>query len=325
MVGVSLVVLSGWGGHISLGQFGISGVAAMVAGNLVAHVNADFFVVIVVSGLVGALVALLVGLPALRIRGQFLAVTTLAMAVALDQYFLNTDTFPQFIPENGVQRPLLLQRFELNNFYNLYLVCLCFLAASILVTHGVRNARAGRVLIGTRDNERAAESAGVPTTRVKLSGFILAGTIAGVAGGLDVLLLGSLNPGSFPGIDSITVFVYAVIGGLGSVAGALSGVLLFKFLETQTWLGQFRVAVSGVVAMYVLIAFPGGIGQVLYSLRDRLLRLVASRRNILVPSLVADSELARTRGSDDLLTTMAAGQAYPAKAQQLAATEGAGR
>jgi branched-chain amino acid transport system permease protein len=310
MVGVSLVVLSGWGGHISLGQFGIAGVAAMIAGNMFAHWNADFFLVMFVSGVVGGVVALLVGLPALRIKGQFLAVTTLAMAVALDQYFLNTDTFPQFIPSNGVPRPLLLQRFDLGNYYNLYLVCLAFLALSILATYGVRRARSGRVLIGTAANERAAASAGVPTTRVKLSGFVLAGIIAGVAGALDVLLLGALNPGAFPGIDSITVFVYAVIGGLGSVPGVLSGVLVFKWLETQSWLGQFEQAVSGIVALYVLIAFPGGIGQFFYGLRDRVLRLVASRRDILVPSLVADraAGMVPEQGeSDDLLTQMATG------------------
>lgn len=310
LIGVSLVVLTGWGGHISLGQFGIAGVAAMVAGNLVAHFNLDFFLIMLISGVVGAAVALLVGLPALRIKGQFLAVTTLAMAVALDQYFLNTDTFPQFIPQNGVARPLLLQRFDLNNFYELYLTCLAFLALAILVTRGLRKARGGRVLIGTRDNERAAQSAGVPTTRVKLAGFVVAGIIAGVAGAFDVLLLGSLNPGSFPALDSMTALVYAVIGGLGSVTGTLIGVLFFKFLETQTWLGQFRQAVPGIIVLYVLIAFPGGIGEVVYKVRDRLLRVVAARRGLIVPSLLADKRQGAANAEEqvDLLTAIAAGR-----------------
>ncbi len=311
MVGVSLVVLSGWGGHISLGQFGIAGVAGMVAGNLVARVNLDFFFIIFIAGVVGAGVALLLGLPALRIKGQFLAVTTLAAAVALDQYFLNTDTFPQFIPANGVPRPLLLQRFNLqDNYYELYLVCAVFLGLSVLVTVGLRRARAGRVLIGTRDNERAAESAGVATARVKLAGFVVAGVIAGVAGALDILLLGSINPGDFPAQDSITMFVYAVIGGLGSVGGMLIGVLFFKFLETQTWLGTYRVAVDGVIALYVLIAFPGGIGQVVYNVRDRILRLVAARRGLIVPSLLADKrqvEGVEAPGEEDLLASLVSG------------------
>jgi branched-chain amino acid transport system permease protein len=292
MVAVSLVVLTGWSGNISLGQFGIAGVAAMLAGNMVARWNVDFFAVIAVSGAAGAAIALMVGLPALRIKGLFLAVTTLALAQALDQYFLNTNTFPQFIPANGVTRPYIWQRFNLNNNYDMYFTCLVFLGLAILVTMGMRKARAGRVLIATRDNERAAQSAAVPTTNVKLAGFAIAGIIAGVAGALDVFLLGALNPGSFPAVDSITVFAYSVIGGLGSVTGALIGVLLFKFLETVTAFGTYRLAISGAALLWVLSVVPGGLGQVLYSLRDRLLRMVADRRGILVPSLVADKRQA---------------------------------
>jgi hypothetical protein len=104
--------------------------------------------------------------------------------------------------------------------------------------------------------------------------------------------------------------VYAVIGGLGSVTGTLIGVLFFKFLETQTWLGQFRQAVPGIIVLYVLIAFPGGIGEVVYKLRDRLLRVVAARRGLVVPSLLADKRqgAASADEQDDLLTAIAAGR-----------------
>jgi branched-chain amino acid transport system permease protein len=287
MVAVSLVVLTGWGGHISLGQFGIAGVAAMVAGNLVSRWNTDFLIVMLASAATGAVVALLVGLPALRIRGLFLAVTTLAFALALDQYFLNQNTFPKLIPGN-VNRPLLLKRFDLERPYVMYATCLVFLGAAILLAHGVRKARAGRVLIAARDNQRAADSAAVPTTAVKLSGFMLSGAIAGVAGGLYMFLLSALSPGAFPPADSITVFSYAVIGGLGSITGALIGVVLFKFLESVTALGSWRLLLNGVVLLIVLYFFPGGLGQIFFSVRDRLLRRVANRRGILVPSLVAD-------------------------------------
>ncbi len=309
MVGVSLVVLTGWAGQISLGQFGIAGVAGLVAGNMVAHWNADFFFVMAVSGVVGAAVALLVGLPALRIKGLFLAVTTLALAIALDQYFLNQATLPQLIPASGVSRPLLLQRFDLNSEYEMYLVCLGFLALSILATVGLRKARAGRVLIGIKDNERAAASAAVPTTHIKLAGFVVAGVIAGMAGALDVLILQALNPGSFPPVDSITVFAYSVIGGLGSVAGALIGILCFKYLESITALGQVHLLISGAALLWVLSVLPGGLGQVVYNVRDRLLRMVADRRGILVPSLVADKRKAVEAAPEDrdLLASLAAG------------------
>ncbi|MGH9307185.1 MAG: ABC transporter permease, partial [Acidimicrobiales bacterium] len=299
LIGISLVVLTGWGGNISLGQFGIAGVAALVAGNLVARWNVDFFLVMIAAAVAGAVVALLVGLPALRIKGLFLAVTTLAVALALDQYFLNSNTLPQLIPRNGVRRPMLWQRFSLDHPYVMYATCLAVVGLAILVCAGVRKARAGRVLIATRDNQRAADAVAVPTTAVKLSGFVLAGTIAGVAGALDVLLLQALNPGSFPTIDSITAFSYAVIGGLGSITGALVGIFTFKYLETLTFLGTARLAINGAALLVVLYFLPGGLGQLLYGLRDRLLRRVADRRHILVPSLVADKRSADTDHSAD--------------------------
>lgn len=309
IVGVSLVVLTGWLGQISLGQIGIAGVAGVVAGNLVARYNVDFFAVMAAAAVAGAVVALLVGLPALRIKGLFLAVTTMALAVALDQYFLNDATFPQFVPSTGVTRPLLLQRFPLSSNYAMYLVCLAFLGLAILVARGMRKARAGRALIAINDNDQAAASAAIAATRVKLAGFVVAGMMAGVAGGLDILLLRALNPGSFPPQDSITVFVYSVIGGLGSVAGVVTGVLFFKWVESFTWLGQYHQVVSGVVALWVLSAVPAGLGKILYDLRDRGLRLVADRRGLIVPSLVADKRKAGAGPPerDDLLATLAAG------------------
>ncbi len=221
--------------------------------------------------------ALVVGLPAMRIKGLFLAVTTLAFAIALDTYFLNQNTFPQFV-QGHVKRGLLWERFDMEDNYVMYLVCLAFLALSILAAIGVRKARNGRVLIATRDNQRAADAASVPTTGVKLSGFILAGAIAGVAGALLVMLIRGLSVGTFNPVDSITVFSTAVIGGLGSITGAIMGVLLFKYLETLTFLGDLRLAINGAGLLVVLYLLPGGLGQLLFNGRDRILKRIADRR-----------------------------------------------
>jgi branched-chain amino acid transport system permease protein len=287
MVGVSLVTLTGWGGHISLGQFGIAGVGAVVAGNLVGRSHADLFVALIAAGLAGAAIALVVGLPALRIQGLFLAVTTLAFAIALDSYVFNPNRFGWLLPKDVV-RPFLWDRFDLESNYAMYMLCLGFLGLSILAAISVRKARAGRVVIATRDNQRAADAAAVPTTNVKLAAFIISGVIAGVAGGLHVMLLHRLGLHSYDPIDSLTVFSTAVIGGLGSISGAIAGVLVFRYLETITALGDLRLAITGTGLLVVLYALPGGFGQVIMSTRDRYLRWVARRRDILVPSLVAD-------------------------------------
>ncbi|MCU1378767.1 MAG: ABC-type branched-chain amino acid transport system, permease component [Acidimicrobiales bacterium] len=275
MVAVSLVVLTGWGGHISLGQFAIVGCGAVAAGNILERWDVDMFVVLVAAGAVGALVALLIGLPALRIRGLFLAVTTLAFAVALDSYFLNPTNFPEYVPDE-VHRPVLWQRFDLESQLAMYYLCLAFLVLTVLACAGVRRSRSGRVLLATRDNVRAAGAAAVPTTRVKLTTFVFSGTIAGVAGGLYVLLQHGARAGSFQPSMSLDVFSMAAIGGLGSVSGALLGVFTFRFLS-KVLTGELRMAVTGAGLLFVLLALPGGLGQFVTDGRDRLLRLLPDR------------------------------------------------
>ncbi|CAN5627988.1 hypothetical protein BH20ACT2_BH20ACT2_00270 [soil metagenome] len=286
IAGVSLVVLTGWGGHISLGQFAFLGIGAVVGGNLISN-GVDLFLALLAAGAAGGVAALIVGLPALRIKGLFPAVTTLAFAVALDSWFLNPTERASILPDIP-RNPILWKRFDLDSNYALYLLALVFLGLAVLAAIGVRKARSGRVVIATRDNERAADASAVPTTNVKLSAFLLSGVIAGIAGVFHIMALGQLGQSSYPPEDSLDLFTTAVIGGLGSLSGAITGVLAFKMLETWQFLAEYRLIVTGVGLLVVLYAFPGGIGQLMFSVRDRYLRWVADRRNIIVPTLVAD-------------------------------------
>ncbi len=297
MVAVSLVVLTGWGGNISLGQFAIVGVGGIVAGNLVVRFNLDIFVVLAVAGVAGGLIALVVGLPALRIRGLFLAVTTLAFAVALNSYFLNPNNFPSFV-QSDVNRPILWQRFDLGDQLAMYYFVLALLVLTILVATAVRGTRVGRVLIATKDNQRAASAASVPTTAVRLTGFVFSGFIAGIAGALFVLQITGAAAGTFQPAMSLDVFAMAVIGGLGSIFGAMSGVFLFKWLETVIS-GQARLLVTGAGLLLVLMVIPGGIIQPLMNLRDRGLRWVARQRGIHVPSLLEDKRTDEAEADED--------------------------
>jgi branched-chain amino acid transport system permease protein len=290
IVTVSLVELTGWGGHISLGQFAIVGVGAIAYGNVVTRWNVDMFVVLLIGGAAAGIVALLIGLPALRIRGLFLAATTLAFAVALDSYFLNPNNFPRFIPES-ISRPVLWNRFDLSSEWAMYYVCLGFLVVTIFAALGIRKARSGRALMATRDNQRAAAAASVPTTAAKLTGFVLSGVVAGIAGGLYILVLRGAGAGTFQPAMSIEVFSTAVIGGLGSIFGALLGVFTFRALE-QVLSGQLRLAITGTGLLVILYVLPGGFGQAVFAVRDKILRRIAARRGLLVPSLVADRRAA---------------------------------
>jgi ABC-type branched-subunit amino acid transport system ATPase component/ABC-type branched-subunit amino acid transport system permease subunit len=274
---VSLVVLSGWGGTISLGQQALVGVGAVAAGNLIMHTNTDLFLSLGAAGLAGAAIALVLGLPALRVRGMYLAVTTMAFAIAANDFFFNPTNFPRFLPAS-VLRPALWKRFNLHNESDLYFLCLGVLLFVIVLTQGIRQARAGRAVIATRDNLRAAEAAGVPSTRVRLGAFALAGMIAGVAGGLYVVILGGVGYQTFPPSDSILVFSMAVIGGLGSISGALCGVALIE------WLGiafpDAQLVLTGLGMVVLLMFFPSGLAGAFAWGRDHVLSLIARRRGL---------------------------------------------
>jgi branched-chain amino acid transport system permease protein len=296
LVAMSLVVLTGWGGNISLGQFGIVGIGAMAAGNLLTRWNIDLFVGMAAAMAAGALVAVAIGLPALRIRGLYLAVTTIAFAVALDSYFLNPVNFSSFVPDTTIA-PVLWKRFDMSSQWVRYEFCLAVVMVAALTVRALRRSRAGRVMIGTRDNERAAAALAVPTTRVKLQTFVFSGALAGLAGALYVLVLSPVGAGqgTFPATSSIEVFSYAVIGGLSSISGAMSGVFFFRLLDftlAKQFSGQvvtiLRYTLSGAGLLFILYFLPGGLWQFVQARRDQLLRRIAERRGLVVPSLVAD-------------------------------------
>jgi branched-chain amino acid transport system permease protein len=169
----------------------------------------------------------------------------------------------------------------------MYFLCLSFLVLFVFLARGVRRSRAGRVLIASRDNRRAAEAASVPTTGVILSGFVFSGMLAGIAGGLHVIVLHGVRVGSYQPVQSLEVFAMAVIGGLGSVGGVLLGVFALRAIQNIGSQGT-RLLITGTSLLAVLLVLPGGLGQGAFAVRDRFLKLVAKRRGVLVPSLVAD-------------------------------------
>lgn len=299
LAALSLVVLSGWAGTVSLGQFGIVGIGAIVGGDLMMHLNLDLFLSMLVAGAAGAALALVLGLPALRVRGLYLAVTTLAFAVAANDFFYNPSNFSKELP-SSVLRPILWKRFALHGEGDLYLVCVGMLLLGIVLTKGLRDAVAGRAVIATRDNLRAAEAAAVPTTRLRLTAFMISGLIAGVAGALYVVILGAAGYQTFPPGDSITVFAMVVIGGLSSIGGSLAGVALIQWIGIEV--PKLQLLLTGVGLLVILMFFPAGLAGLYERVRDKLLVTIARRRG-LDTSVWADAAdtagaavTARTRG-----------------------------
>ena len=277
MAALSLVVLTGWSGTVSLGQAGIVGVGGVVAANLIAKANLDLFLTIAASAVAGAVVAVLIGLPAFRVKGMFLATTTLAFAVAMESYLVNPTNFPAWIP-GSYDRPVLWKHLDLRGERPMYYLCLAAIVLVVLVVHTTSRTRTGRVLRATRDNARAAAAMAVPTVRVQLAGFVLAGVIAGVAGALHATLLRGVGYQTYPVQTSILVFSMAVIGGISSLSGTLAGVAFVQILILAV--PRLALVFTGAALLVVLYAAPGGIGQVLERIRDRVVRRAAARRGI---------------------------------------------
>jgi branched-chain amino acid transport system permease protein len=287
IIGLSLVVLTGWGGQISLGQMAFVGVGGAVAGYLTTARGWDLMAATIIAGLVGAAWALVVGLPALRIRGLFLAVTTLAFALTTSAYFLNSG-YIRWLPTSRIERPALLGIIDIDTETRFYYFVLVGFVAVLLLVRNVRRSRTGRVLIGTRDNERGVQAYGVNPVLSKVTAFGISGFLAAYAGSLFVHHQHALGTTAFLPTASLQVFAMVVIGGLGSVPGALIGAAYVRGIE---WFmpAQVKFLASGFGLLLVLLTIPGGLARLVYDARDWVLRRVARRRGLLVPALLTDT------------------------------------
>lgn len=283
IVAISLVILTGWAGQVSLGQFGLVGLGAGVSGWLITSYHASVLLSLVASTLMGIAAALVIGIPALRIRGIYLAAVTLAFAVPASTFFLSSLHFPSFAP-TLVTPPLLFGRYDLSQPRDFYYFCLLFVIVAFGVARYFRNSRIGRAAIAVRDNERMAAAVSVSATRVRLIAFGLSGALSGIAGSLFLLASRGIPFGGFAPVLSLEAFTMVVVGGMGSLWGAILGAL-YVYLA-QYFLGAtslLLVTGGGVVA--VLSLAPGGFADLAYRLRDRLLRTVL-RLHHLSPNLV---------------------------------------
>ena len=281
IVAVSLVVLTGWAGQISLGQFAIAGLGATVTGDLVSRTGADLLFALIAGAAAGMLVAVLIGIPALRVRGLFLGVTTLAFAVPLSTFALNPANFSGLIPQQ-VERAVVLSRFDLHDERTLYYFCLVVLILAMVCVTGIRRARPGRSMVAVRDNERAAAARGINVSRTKLAAFAVSGALAGLAGGLHAVVLDGVRAGSFTPAMGFEAFSMLVLGGATSLGGALTGAVFLRYAQ-YALAGGTQLIVTGAGVLFVLLVLPGGLAQVTAGLRKRAFGLVARLRRIELP------------------------------------------
>ena len=306
MIGIGLVMLTGWAGQVSLGQMAVAGLSGAAAGwfctNFTDPVIGGTIVAMVIGGVAGALVTAAIGMPTLRVRGLTFAVMSLAFALVTSKYLLNTGYSPlqHWLPDwfaggNQIPRPSVLS-IAGHNFVSLdsetrfYWMTLLVLGVVVYAARGLRSSRTGRVLIGVRENERAAESYSVNTRRTLLLAFGISGFVTGVAGALFQLQQQSISVVLFDPAAGLQVFAMVVVGGLGSIGGAVLGAVYV--FGAQYWLPpEWGFLSTGVGMLLVLLLMPGGLGAALGDVRDGALRWYARRRGIRVPSLLADTRV----------------------------------
>ena len=273
ILGLSLVVLTGWAGQVSLGQIGFFAIGSALGAKATQDWNLDLSLALVLVAAVGGVVAIVVGLPALRRRGLELAVITLAFALATTSYFLNREFFT-WVPDGRIQRPPLFGRISIDSPTAMYYLCLAVLVAAMIGLHGVRRSRTGRALIALRDNERGAQAYALNATRVRLVAFAMSGALASVAGCLLSQHEQAFDPSLFDPFQNLTVFTMVIVGGVAAPSGAVLGALYL--LGTRWFLpSDWQLLASGVGVLIVLMVLPEGLGGLLYRVRDRFLHHVS--------------------------------------------------
>ena len=286
IVALSLVVLTGWAGQVSLGQFAFVAVGGVLGGALTANVGLPFWLAVPLAAALTAGFAVIVGLPALRIKGLFLAVTTFAFAVAVRSLLFEARYFDWLLPD-AVERPTLLF-FDFGDEKSMYFLCVAALVAAIVVVVNVRKSRFGRVLIALRESEQNVAAFGIAATRMRLAAFAFSGALAGFSGAIFAHQQRGLNADSFGATASIDIFVLAVLGGIGSVNGALLGSLYVNVTKYFITSPLFAGIVGSGGTLLLLYISPGGLVSLVAKFRDACLRIVAQRRQLVVPSLFAD-------------------------------------
>jgi ABC-type branched-subunit amino acid transport system ATPase component/ABC-type branched-subunit amino acid transport system permease subunit len=271
VVGLSLSVLTGLGGQLSLGQFAIAAAGAVAAVG-VAHDGGSVLVGLAIAALVGALVSVLIGIPALRVSGLLLAVATLAFALSMRGFILKQE-LPLGFGESTITNSATLVGTTIDSGRTQAYLALAVLALMLLLVANIDRSSFGRLLVALRDNEDAARAFSVAAPVRKLQAYAVAGAIAGIGGGLFAFTQTVVTAGTFPADTSIVVTVMVVVGGAGLVAGPLLGavVAIPTLINTSP-------AASGVLTLawlMLILYYPNGVAGLLRPIRERVLAVVA--------------------------------------------------
>ena len=297
MAAISLVVLTGWVGQISLGQAGLVGVGAYATGHLVQGLRLTFPVNLIWAGAVGAVVAIALGVVAVRVRGLYLAVATLIFSWMASEYLFRQD----WLTKNGTinlkpfGEPGTFPYFDWTSRRTYFYAAWAAVAAATYLAANVRDSKTGRAFFAVRGSEVAAASMGISVVRTKLTAFAISGALAGMAGNLLIIRDQTVSPDAFKVEVSLFFLAVAVVGGLASLGGAIAAAMLFAalnevFFRVSAFTGWLEV-VPPVLLTLALLAYRGGLAAV----PDMVRKLLGDRLDRFTEPLKRTADAAGTR------------------------------
>jgi branched-chain amino acid transport system permease protein len=274
VLALSLVVLVGFGGQTSLAQMAFAGVAGFALSKLAMRWDIPFPIAPILAALIAAVFGVLVGFPALRVRGSNLAIVTLAGGVAVSEFVFKNPEFIGDASTGGAQIPnpklggwdfgLILGSNASRPIFGIFLVAVTLLLAIAVVN--LRRSASGRRMLAVRTNERAASAAGINVAGSKLEVFALSSFIAGAGGCLIAYRFGSVSDASFGTVASLTTLAVAYLGGITCVSGAVAagitataGVAFFAMAKITGSLGDWEALIGGVLLILTAVLNPEGI------------------------------------------------------------------
>ncbi len=256
ILAMSLNLVNGCAGQFSLGHAGFMGVGAYMSATITTVLNLSPFFqtdlgvgcAIVTGGIAAAIAGYLVGLPSLRLKGDYLAIVTLGFGEIIRICFLNIESVGGARGLSGIPPK--------SNFFWVYLwVVITFVALLRLLRSSY-----GRAILSVRENEIAAESMGIDISRYKIVAFVVSSFFAGIAGGLFAHLQSFIDPNSFVFNKSIEAVIMVVIGGMGSLSGAIFGGIIVSLLpELLRVFEQYRMVIFPLILIILMLVRPMGL------------------------------------------------------------------
>ncbi len=247
ILSTSLNLINGIAGQFSVGHAGFMAVGAYVSAMITVLLKGPLILGLLAGATGAALAGLIVGLPTLRLKGDYLAIATLGFGEIVRIVFLNMD----FV--GGAAGLTLPKQITWSWAFPLMVLSVILIKNFVGSTHG-------RACISIRENEIAAESMGVNTTKYKVMAFTMGAFFAGLAGGIYANYMYIIQPGTFSFLKSFDILVMVVLGGLGSISGAIVGAIVYTFISALlTGIPEWRLVITAVFLIVMMMFRPTGI------------------------------------------------------------------